>query len=352
MEQGLQIVSESKEIEEDKNWWKIVLIGLFDVGVSVLSFWYLNQFLSVAGFSNFWLLVLFFFLALVFNILTVFLVKRLWKAVLIGFLEIAVSIVWYAKNFSAEDPNLSRILVLGLAAGFYFLFLGLRRGNKMIENSLKTKFFGTSRRMIPMLSAGFLVPFMVVFGLYFFGWHAGSPAMGRGITDGLIDAIVPFSSIITPGNTVSRGESMKELLRNFALQKLQSTKISTIDKSQTINVSYNSLPPDYQKQLLDQMTGELEAGLKSKFSYFDSRKSVADFAYEAASDYFNKLTIVFGSSAPVLLVAVLFFIIKGTLVLFYWLIEFIAFVVLKILVVFNFAYPNLETRTREFLLLS
>lgn len=352
MEQGLQIVSESKEVEEDRNWWKIILIGLFDIAASVLSFSYLNQFLSAAGSSNFWLLVTFFFLALAFNILTVFLIKSSWRIVLIGILEIGVPVLLYVKDFGAGDPNLPRILILGLAAGFYFLYLGLRRGHKMIENSLKTKFFWTSRRMIPMLSAGFLIPFMVIFGLYFFGWNAGNPAMGRSITDGLVEGMIPFSNIVTPGNTLSLNESMEELLKNFALQKLQSTKVSEVDKSQTIDVSYKDLPPDYQKQVLGQVTSELEAGLKSKFSYFNPQESLSDFAYAVTSDYFGKISLVFGSYTPVLLIAVLFFLIKGTLVLFYWLIEFAAFVILKLLIIFDFAYSNLETRTREFLLLS
>ena len=74
--------------------------------------------------------------------------------------------------------------------------------------------------------------------------------------------------------------------------------------------------------------------------------------YDQISRYVSRLSpntlTILGFVAALLL----FFALKGFAALFYWLVILFAFVVFKFLVVIGFAYVNLETRSREYIMLS
>ncbi|MEK7086759.1 MAG: hypothetical protein AAB935_00685, partial [Patescibacteria group bacterium] len=58
-------------------------------------------------------------------------------------------------------------------------------------------------------------------------------------------------------------------------------------------------------------------------------------------------TAVFG----IVTALVFFAILKSVAVLFYWLVEIVALIVFKILLISGFAYISIENRSREFILL-
>ncbi len=352
MEPNLQILSESKEVDEDRSWWKILLVGLIGLGASGGAFHYFINFIAEPGASDFWLFVSCFVLFLVIAILQVLFFKDLWKILLASAVQVLAPVFFFANEFSGPDANATRILILGFLVGYYFVFLGVRRGHRMVQNTIKLRFFEISRRTLPRVASGVLIVLSVVVYLSYFSWNLAPKDVGLLVTDGLLEGVKPFSNIIVPGGVIDPAGNMGDLIKSLALAKVQESKITVQDQNQSVSVAYGSLPPDYQAKVLNTVIGEMQSALQAKFSSFSSGETVGQFTYAVASDYFAKFSSFTGPFASILVVAILFFLAKGTLALFYWLIEFIAYVIFKALIVFGFAYVNLETRTREFLLLS
>ncbi len=353
MEPSLQIVSESKEAEEDKSWWKLIFLALLGAGANWGAFYYFARFMAGLTAPSFWLFVALFVLSLIFVVLETFFIKSFWRL----FVTVAVGtfaplLVFY-HEFGNANQNFMRILILGFIVGFYFVFSGIRRGHRMLGNSLKVRFFEVSRRILPRAASGFLIALAVVFYLSYFSWNLAPRNAGEILVDGMIRSAEPVAGIVVPGLAMSGDEKMGDFLKSVAESEAQKVKINVTDQNQDIiGETFNSLPPDYQAQVVSQITDQLEAGLKSKFAAFDPNQTVSEFAYMAASQYFLKFEFWLGPYAPIILAAILFFVAKGAMALFYWLIELMAFLLLKIFIVFGFAYTTLETKTREFLLLS
>ncbi len=352
MEPNLQVVSESPEADEDRKWWKIILMAVLGAGASVGAFHYFNIFLINLNTSDFWLFVACFVLLLIFSLLEVLFVKGIWKIFFLGLFQTCVPLILFINRFATSNPNDVRILILGFLVGFYFVFLGMHRGRRLIQNAMKLRFFDVSRRTLPRVASGMLIVVSVVLYLSYFSWGVAPADVGMKITDGIVSDMKPFSGIIVPGTTIDPQQNMGDLIKSIALQKLESSKITVQDQNRSVQVTYASLPPDYQAKVLNDVISGINGGLQSQFSFFNSNQTVGAFVFGVANEYFAKFSSFLGPYASILVIAVLFFLAKGTLAVFYWLIEFLAFVLFKILVVFGFAYVNLETRTREFLLLS
>ncbi len=352
MEQNLQVVSESEQSDEDRRWWKILLMALFGAGASIGTFHYFNLFLTGLHVSDFWLFVACFVLVLIFSLLEVLFVKGVWKIFFLGLFQTCVPIVLFINRFAVSDPNDVRALILAFLVGFYFVFLGMHRGRRLIQNAMKLRFFDVSRRTLPRVASGMLIVVSVILYLSYFSWGIAPADVGMRITDGIVSDMKPFSGIIVPGATIDPQQNMGDLIKSIALQKLESSKITIQDQNQSVSVAYASLPPDYQAKVLNDVIGGINGGLQSQFSFFNSNQTVGAFVYGVANEYFAKFSSFLGPYASILIIAALFFLAKGTLAVFYWLIESLAFVLFKVLIVFGFAYVNLETRTREFLLLS
>lgn len=352
MEPNLQIVSESKEVDEDRSWWKVLLIGLVGAGAIAGAFHYFTHFIAEPTTSDFWLFVACFVLFLIVSLMQVLLVKNIWKIFLMSAIQTFIPIFFFTNEFGAGDANAMRILILGFIAGYYFVFLGEHRGHRMVQNVIKLHFFEVSRRTLPRVASGILIILSVVVYLSYFSWNVAPKDLGVKVTDALLEGAKPFSGIIVPGATINPQDNMGDLIKNLALAKLQESKITIQDQNQTVEVSYASLPPDYQAKVLNNAIDGMQSALHAKFSSFNSGETVGQFAYAVASEYFGKFNAFLGGFMPILIIVALFFTAKGFLALFYWLIDLIAFLIFKALIVFGFAYVNLETRMREFLLLS
>ncbi len=353
MEPGLQVISESKEVEEDRSLWKVILLGLLGIGAGFGVFHYFESFLINLDTASFWMFVVLFVIFLDLTILQVLLVKNFWKIFLIGFLEVFSPIFYFQGEFGNPNANYLRILILSFCVGFYFVFIGLRRGYRMAENSLKIRFFEISRRILPRVASGLLLILATVFYLSYFSWNLTPPNIGQITVGNMLDTLKPVSNVIFPsGGVIDKNENVSQLVQDLALAKVKETKVSISDQGQTIEVPFLNLPQEYKTQVVNQVVSQIEGGLKSQFSTFDPNDTVLEFVYSVLNQYFLKFELLLGVYAPVVIAFGLFFLAKGTLAMFYWLIELIAFLILKMLLVFGFAYTNLETRAREFLLLS
>ena len=137
-------------------------------------------------------------------------------------------------------------------------------------------------------------------------------------------------------------------MKNLATDELDKTKIAISGVSPSSpETDFQSLPKQDQERLIDQATDQLQSKMLGQFGNIDPNEKVTDFAYDSIQRYFATLT----KSSPwkscrLWRYYFSFCAMKGVRIL-YWLIALLAFLVFKMLVVFGFAYMNLETRSRE-----
>ncbi len=344
----LQIISQSKEAETDRRVWKIVLLGFLGTGASVASVSGFNHLLLGLNPFYLWPTIIAFAFFLILTMLQIFLIKGLEKLSLIAFVESAAPLALFWDKLY---PQVSVILVLGAVFIFVFLFAAARRGRSFLENSVKIKFFEISRSFLPKAVMGFLLFAAVLLYLNYFEWGNFNSDMGRRLTTGVLMNSEPIVKIIVPG--VSFDLTVRELLRTLAAEQLKNTRLQIEGVSASSpETDFRALPKRDQEKLITQATDQLQSIMISKFGNVGPNEKITDFAYALASKYFSDSLKNSAWILPLAVTLIFFFALKGIFALFYWLFILLAFLVFKLLVLFGFAYFNLETRSREFVLLS
>ncbi len=347
MEPGLQVISESKEAETDRSVWKIIILGILGIVASVASVSGFNRLLLGADYLYFWPTIIASTLFLIISILQIVLIKGLYKLTIIAFLESAAPLVILWDKIY---PQPSIALAVGAAFAFIFLFAAARRGRSVLENSIKMRFFEATKTFLPKIATGFLIFFSLILYLNYFEWGNFTQEMGRRVVAGVLMGSEPIVKVIVPA--VSFQSTVRDLLKGLAAEELNKTKIAISGVSGGPETDFRSLPLQDQQKLIIQATDQLQKIMITQFGNVDPNEKVSDFAYDLVLKYSSDLSKSSPWILPAIVILVFFFAIKGILVLLYWLIALLAFLFFKMLIVFGFAYMNLETRSREFILLS
>ncbi len=348
MTPGIQVISESREAEVDRSVWKIALLGFLGAVASVAAVSGFNRLLSGLDYFYFWPTLIAFVFFVVLFVLQVFLVKGLGKLSLIALFE---SVAPLALFWDKLYPQFSVVLVLGASLAFVLYFAAARRGRKVLENSIKTNFFETSKSFLAKVLTGFLLMASVVLYLNYFEWGNFTPEMGRRLVAETLAVSEPVVKVVFPG--VSFDVTIRDLLRNLAAEQLRNTRFQVPGVSASSpETDFRALPEREQGKLIDQAVIQLENVMADRFGSFNPNEKVSDFAYGLVSKYFASSASASPWILPAIAIFIFFFASKGILVLFHWLFALLAFLVFKLLILVNFAYYNLETRSREFILLS
>jgi len=323
------------------------LLGFLGAVASVATVSGFNSLLMSLSALYFWPTVLAFTFFLVVVILQVFLIKGLGKLTTIAF---AMSVAPLALFWSRIYPQISMVLIAGMALLFIFLFVAMRRGRNVVENSIKLKFFDIAKSFVPKVATGFLLLACVLLYLNYFEWGNFTPAMGHEIVTSVLLSAEPVVKVIVP--SVSLSVTVKQLLESIATDQLRNTKLQVPGVSGGPETDFRSLPKLDQQNLIGQATNQLLGVFESRFGVVNPDEKLTDFAYDLVNKY---VAASLGGSPWILplVVLVLFFTaMKGILALLYWFFTLLAYLVFKLLVLLGFAYFNLETRSREFILLS
>lgn len=345
---NLQVISQSREQEIDRSLLKILFLGLLGVGFSVLSVFFFNRYLISAQPHFFWGAVLGSAAFFVMMILQVFSIKSAGKLNIILFFEtIAPLAIFYDKIY----PEPSRLLIGGALVAFIFAVLGANQGLKLLANSIKISFWPTSKAILPKAVTGFLVLLSVIFYLNYFKWGNFNDQLGQKLLDGLLLSGEPIIKLQWPG--VSFNDKFGDFLFGISESQLKKMKLPVTERAAAnFRGDFKTLPPEAKKQLIERTALELEKVIENYTGPIDSAKQTRILIYELIKKYVGSLSASSRFLLSLGAVAVVFFTMKGLAALFYWLIIFVAFVVFKFLIVIGFAYVSLESRSREFILLS
>jgi len=353
MDPNIQIISESQEVEEDKNWWKILLIFVINAAILIGTVYNFKIYLTKTNNFNLLFFCVLFFLLLVFSILEVFLIKGKWKIFFFTLIEAFLPLTLFINQIKTSYPQLIRILVVFSLLSFYLIFIAKLKGIEKLSNSLKIKFFETTKVILPKLSSGFLIIFIVIWYFVFFEWQIGSPNAEKILITNLTSVASTLSRLISPNLMIAPNKKMDNIVQEVALLQLKTNKLKfNTNENTNVNLSFNQLPTEMKKQILTMTVNNIEKELKSKFDFFSPQQTVEEFVYLLYKKYFNYFSSTFGGWTYIVLAFLIFLIGKSVFTLFYWLIKLFAFIIFKLLVAFGFVYITLETKAREFILLS
>ncbi|MEK7464381.1 MAG: hypothetical protein AAB617_01235 [Patescibacteria group bacterium] len=347
MTQNPTIISQSKEAEEDRGWFKITLFALLGILSVYAGSYFFNEFLITALYSRFFASVLFFVLFLAFVVLYPFIIKSGVKKGLILLLQaIAALSVFFDRLYPV--PNyilLGAGLVLCL-----FLLSGINRSSQILNNSLSIKFLSATKAGLPKMVTGLLIFLSVLFYLNYFEWGKFTDKLGQNLVVGIIDSSEPvvkfwFSDINFSG-------SVGTFLDSVALSQLKRLRFDAVKSSQNnFADNFQNLLPAQKAAMEKQVSLGLKTFIENKVGPLNASAPLKEMVYSLLKKNFNQLPSATKSIFGLLSAFVFFLTLKGFAFLFYWLIEAVAFIIYKFLIITGLAYISLESRSREFVIL-
>lgn len=342
------IISQSREAEVDRSILKIILLAVFGIGLNILAAYMFLQFLSDLKASNFlgWLFVFLCFLILV--VLETFFIKSFAKLQVIMFLH---GIAPLSLLFSQLYPKPSVLILIGGALFAFFLMEGAGRGWKLLTNSLVIKFSQIARNILPKAIVGALVFASILTYVYYFEMGKFTDRLGQSIVYETLSSAEPILKIWFPG--ASFNQNAQEFLEKIAETELHKMPENVIGGAATsIQIDFNALPPQVRAKIIREAAAQIRISLEKVAGPLPDGEMVKDIIFSIIKKYVVDFSIKTSWLFGILVVVAVFFTLKGILSLLKWLIILIAFVLFKFLIITGFAYTNLETRSREFVLLS
>ncbi|MDI6820656.1 MAG: hypothetical protein QMD65_00560 [Patescibacteria group bacterium] len=345
-QQSPVIISQSKEIEADQSFYKVIILGIIIVLLGVAGVYCFNQFLITAESGNFILSLVASILFLTLVILQIFLVKSKSRLGFILFIEAFAPLAIFYSHFF---PEFSLPLLIGAVLFFVFMCSAAMKGYRILANSLKINFWVIAKSITPKATSGLLLFFAVLVYLNYFVWGNFNEALGQRFISEFLRSGEPVIRIWIPN--FSSEKSIGDTINIFAEKQIRSMNF---DKNSGIdpNTSFDQLSDDAKKSMIEDATHGFKSYLSKTLGLVNMKDSVSNVVYRFLENYMSQLSVANKSIIGIAISFFVFLTLKGIAFFFYWLIELIAFLIFKFLLAINFAHIGLETRSREFIVLS
>lgn len=343
----ISVTRESKDAEIDQSVPKLVLLGVVGIGLSILlTKWFLG-FLSALTLASFlmWFGAVAAFLVIVG--LEVLLVKSAGRLFLIMVLEGLAPLVFFLPELY---PHPLMALLVGDAIFFLLLAIGARRAWDVLQKSLVVQFSLATRSVFSKAVTGMLVFLAVATYVSYSVMGQFSASAARTVFDGTLASAEPIVKLWFPN--VSFGQAPDAFFGSVARTQLEEIPLSALGQTASDQtVSFKSLPAALQQNLLDQATQKLEAAFESRYGAIQGA-TMGDVIFGVVAKEANAVATGIGDTLWVLVAVAAFFVLRGFFTLVLWLVSLITFLAYKFLVITGFAYTAIETRNREFVVLS
>ncbi len=342
------IISQSPEAEVDKSLWKVALIALFGIAAAYFTVYFFDQLILTVTPRTFWLTLFFSFAFVILKILDVFLIKGRMKLLAMTFLEaVAALAVFYDRLL----PNPSLWLIAGAGLFFVCTAAAVDRGVRDLANNLKIRFWPIAREVLGLAVTGLLILLTAVLYQNYFVWGHFNDKLGQELVSGILTSADPVLAFQYPG--VSFGDNVHDFFNNLAAAQLQKMNFNVLEQpTGGVMPNFSSLSPAAKETLIAQTAARFKAVAEKTLGPLDDNAPVDVVAYQAIKGYVGHLSPNAAFFLALAAVVLVFFTLKGFIALFYWLIILLAFILFKFLIVVDFAYVNLETRSREFVMLN
>lgn len=331
-----EIISQSKEVEVDRNPIKIVLIGIFGIALSVWAVYSFFQFFTEgnAGYLIWAGLAGILFVAVA--IAQAFLIKN---SKLMKFITLLEAFAPIALFYQRIVPEPSAPLLIGALLLWYMISIGIGRGSRMLGNSMRIRFFEVARAVFPRVTTGMTLFITIVFYLTFFVWGGMTTETGRLFFSGTLETIQPAVRIWFP--QTSFNGSVHQVLEGIVESQFNRGTIGSAEE----------FSPDERAAIISKSVITIGASLEGTFGRIDFNAPFVNELYRIflgllQSSSLMSLAIGFGTAL------VLFFVLRSITALLSGIILVFGYIFFKILLITNFAHIAVENRSREFVILS
>jgi len=342
------VVSQSLEEEVDRSLWKILLLVLLAAFLNVGAIHYFNQFLLTGQFGYFLVSAVLggFFLA--FIVLDTMLIKD-WKKLQFAMILFVVAplILYYEKLY----PVPSQILLIGSVIFLVLLSSASRRGFNLQSALLKVKFSSIAKVILPKAAAGLFIFLTILLYLQYFEWGKFDEKVGKNFLFQSLSAAEPIVKIFY--TNFSFNYPISKVLNAIAEAQLKKSRPDFLSSiTSDLSLDFSKLPEKTQKKLIEQAVGEIKKFLVSLLGDLNDQMTVKDYIFDFLKNrvqgFLGQAKFAFGF----IVAAIFFSLLKSIEVSLRWLIVFAGFLIYKFLLAINFAHIGLETRSREFVVLS
>lgn len=349
MTPGPTVTAQANEAEIDRSVLKIILLTLLGAGLSVLLVkLFLNFLLNVqSAFFFLWLGAAVAFLVVI--LLQTIFIKSKIKLVGIMFLEGIIPLVLFTDQLY---PVMSVPLMVGTGFFALFLVLGSYKGWRFLGESLTIRFSFMAKIVLPKVVMGMIFLLLSVLYIQYFELNKFTDTLGESIVSETLIASEPVVKLWFPN--VNFNQSVRSFFESVAEAQLRNIRVETTrSDGARVSAEFKTLTDEMKKQII------IDAGEKVRMVFEEKSSSsfspdapIKNAVFLAIKKYIQNNSEKMGSLFPIIVVIIAFFTFKGIFSLIHWLISLIAFLVYKFLVAVGFAYINLESRSREFILLS
>ncbi|MDO8469776.1 MAG: hypothetical protein Q7S84_02010 [bacterium] len=341
-----QIISESRVPNEDTNVWKIGAVAILFAASGLLVVTRAQALMSAPSAGRAWLALAALVCFGVIGTLVPFLVKNRSVLAMAALVACLLPVVGFASRFTgAEFPT---VLVIGFIVYATLVLRAFVRAAGAVKNSVRVRFFAIARTVLPRLATAALLFASLLVYLNYTVWGGFTPELRGTLVRATASTADPVLQLWFPG--VSFEMTGTEFFRATAAAELKHLYPKTItgEVSGQLTDGFLALPPPAQEQLIAEAAVQIQKSFERFAGPLDERLPMRDALATALERYVATLP----TSAMWLLGVICALLIFGTLKSFasltYWVVEGIAFLIFKFLLLTGFAKMNVEMRSHEF----
>ncbi len=341
-----RIISESKEPELDRSFWKLLLLIVVGTVWSVLAAYTFNHFLTTANYTSLlWTLILI-LLFLVHVVLEAVLIKNGVRRAGFLFLQCVAPLeIFYAEIFAGQGM----VLLIGVAVLFVLTVVGAARGARVLLNGMTIRFSEAARTTVPLVASGIALFLAIVLFANYFGWGTFNETVGHALLDGTLRAAEPIVQLWFP--KVTFDQPLKDFLANVAETEIQNQYAQAVQGVAGVpNLSELS---DAQKtQLLSTAAEDMRTNLQRATGLsLDPGAPARYLIYQLISERLSGLPSGTNQLIGLGVALVFFLAARGIIALLLPLVLLLAYLIYKFLLSVGFVHISTETRTREFVVM-
>jgi hypothetical protein len=342
------IESRGKTAEIDQNNLKIIILGILGVGASAASTHFFLRLLSALTLPHFLLWLGCVSLFLIFVVLQALFVKRLSKLFAICALEcLAVLPFFISQLYPVSVP-----LLVGFALFAVFFVTGVYEGWKFIAESLSLRFSFVSRNILSRVATGLLIFLSVVTYVWYFDLGRFNPEDGKRLVAGGVVSIEPALRVWFPGTSMN--DTVESFFRKAAESELRKLPEPQPPQGLTQNerTDFQVLTKQQQERAIAEGGEAMRQSFEKTFGPLPKTALVKDAFYAIVSGQIQAFSAKTRSYFGLIVALLVFSTFRSLFALFLPFVRLLSFFLYKLLVITGFAYVTVETRNREFIMLS
>lgn len=344
----IEVTSQSKEAEVDQSLVKVILLGLFGVGLSLLTTAFFVGFLGTLLPADF---LLWFITASAFLIIASLQMVFIKNDKRLAFFMFLNGIAPLGFFWAELYPNPSMPILFGGVLFAVFLMIGAGRGWSILAEGITVRFALAVRNMLPKAVTGMLIFLCVAAYVSYFKMNQFTVVAEKNLFEAALVYAEPAVHLWFP--SVSFNDAPADFFKKVAASEIASiptSELSNINEGKTL--SFNSLPPAVKDRLIAEAATRVQQAFESKYGKINSGETMKDVFFRLAEYYAGQASASMGTAFGVSIAVLLFFILRGFFSLVLWLLALLSFLVYKFLIITGFAYVSVESRSREFVILS